>query len=688
MANLDKTVNIIFAGKDELSVTTRKLYKELGDFGGGVTALSGSLSSLADKVLMTDAALLALVAGGLTYAVKKSSEFNQGFALISTSVDATGDKLAKYRQDVIDYGTTSVKSYQEVNAALYTAAQAGIKYTDSIDFMRKSEELAVANNANLNTTVDLLTGTMNAYGYKLKDVGHLNDVFFQSTLIGKQTIDDLGQSMGQVVGIAATSGVSFEELSAAIATLTAKGMNTAEAITAVRGVITTIISPSKEASNAATELGMTFSASSLKAKGFTQMLIDIMEKTGGSTDKLALLFNEMRAMNGIMQLTGDKMVFFNDAMKQIANSAGVSTDAYNKMVVTFKNQSQQVMNIVEAMLFSIGTKIEPMLAEFAKGLGSVFAGIKIGIDKGYFDELFVYLETQGKSLVLMLQKIAKNIPAVMEQINWDGVLKSFDNLGSSIKQAFQAVFGNIDLSTLDGLRIFVQKLVDGFAALNNVTAGIIDGMKPLFMMIGAGADQFSKMSEGTAELAGNVLGMAKSFYITTTYLEPLKDVFQILASAGFLVVNIGNLTTAINTMTASVGFMNAAVAMSPLGLAAVVASAGLATGAALNYAGFMEEEGKQLGEDIYDFFHGPSGAEQIGKQLTKMAEEATKTAGPIRMVAIDRMVEQIRYKAQILARTNKPESGVMDSGLIGFAIGMLIALVLIVVPAYLVVGWK
>jgi tetrahydromethanopterin S-methyltransferase subunit F len=67
-----------------------------------------------------------------------------------------------------------------------------------------------------------------------------------------------------------------------------------------------------------------------------------------------------------------------------------------------------------------------------------------------------------------------------------------------------------------------------------------------------------------------------------------------------------------------------------------------------------------------------------------MAEEEVKTAGPIRMVAIDKMVEQIRYKGQILARTNKTESGIMDSGITGFAIGMVIALVLIVVPAYLV----
>ena len=56
-------------------------------------------------------------------------------------------------------------------------------------------------------------------------------------------------------------------------------------------------------------------------------------------------------------------------------------------------------------------------------------------------------------------------------------------------------------------------------------------------------------------------------------------------------------------------------------------------------------------------------------------------AGPIRMVAIERMVENIRYKAQIIARTNKYESALSEMGVIGFAIGLLTALILIVVPA-------
>ena len=53
------------------------------------------------------------------------------------------------------------------------------------------------------------------------------------------------------------------------------------------------------------------------------------------------------------------------------------------------------------------------------------------------------------------------------------------------------------------------------------------------------------------------------------------------------------------------------------------------------------------------------------------------------MVAIENMVENIRYKSQILARTNKIDSAVTATGLFGFMAGLLLALILIVVPALL-----
>ncbi len=53
------------------------------------------------------------------------------------------------------------------------------------------------------------------------------------------------------------------------------------------------------------------------------------------------------------------------------------------------------------------------------------------------------------------------------------------------------------------------------------------------------------------------------------------------------------------------------------------------------------------------------------------------------MVAIENMVENIRYKSQILARTNKIDSAVTATGVLGFVAGLVTAVVLIVVPALL-----
>ena len=66
-----------------------------------------------------------------------------------------------------------------------------------------------------------------------------------------------------------------------------------------------------------------------------------------------------------------------------------------------------------------------------------------------------------------------------------------------------------------------------------------------------------------------------------------------------------------------------------------------------------------------------------------MTEEA-KPTGPVRMVAVENMVENIRYKSQILARTNKIDSAVSATGVIGFMAGLLCALIMILLPAFLV----
>ena len=545
MADLTKTVEIVFGGVDkDLSKTLRSFESQFGSLSSGVHSVTEPLAKAADSVLKLDAALAALVIGGMALAIRESANFNQGFALISTSVDASGKDLLRYRDDVLSYATGSTKSLADINAALYTAAQAGVKWGESLDFMRASEQLAVANSANLNTTVDLLTGTMNAYGFTLSDVGHLNDVFFTSTLIGKQTIDELGQSMGNVVGIAANFGVSFEDLSAAISTLTAKGMDTAEAITAVKGVITTIVSPSVEAAKAASELGLTFSASELKAKGLDTMLRSVMQATGGNVDTMAKLFTEVRALNGVMQLTGDGMEFFKKALDQINNSAGSAEGAYQKMSVTFKNQTQMIANTATVLMIDVGTRLEETGAEIGGSFGDLLKGIKIGVDEGAFDPLFAALSEAGGALSTWVSGVARALPDALQGLDFSKLVSSLRDLGG----AFGDWFGAMDLTKVEDLHDFIQGLIDGIAGLVRVTEGMVDGFRPFFTAISDFLISVADSDEETQKMTGTILalssvvekaglGFVVAIKVIDEYGLSISGVFNVIAGGAQIMWN-------------------------------------------------------------------------------------------------------------------------------------------------------
>ncbi|TFH06083.1 MAG: tetrahydromethanopterin S-methyltransferase subunit F [Methanosarcina sp.] len=66
----------------------------------------------------------------------------------------------------------------------------------------------------------------------------------------------------------------------------------------------------------------------------------------------------------------------------------------------------------------------------------------------------------------------------------------------------------------------------------------------------------------------------------------------------------------------------------------------------------------------------------------RMAEEYGKGVPMVlnpQMGAIDATVESIRYRAQLIARNQKLDSGVMSTGMIGFAGGFLFALLMVII---------
>lgn len=599
MADLQKTIEIIFQGTDRIGTTVKGIENTLGGLRTGVADVTAPLAALADSILAVDAAINLLAAGSIALAVMKAGEFGDSFGEISTLITATDEELAAFRQGILDYAKDSTSSIDDINAAVYTAISAGTDYQKSLDLLGTSERLAVAGRAELEATTKLLASSLNAYGESTDKAERYSDVFFTTVKLGQTTIPELAESLSSVTGIAANAGVPIETLSAAIAALTASGAPTTEAITFIKGALTSIIKPSTEAVKTAAELGIEFNATALKAKGFDGVLRDVYQATGGNIETMASLFGNVRGLNAALVLGADSSGKFAEALTEMQTSAGATEAAFEKMADQFSQINQNLANTIHATLIEAGSKMMATYGDIAGEAADLFRSISFSLNSGAFDPIFDALNEFGGNLADVIAVIARNLPEAVEGLDFSGLIDSYQDLGTAFMDAIKAVTGPIDLSSPEGLRDVLQKIVNILELVTRTTTGVIEGLTPFFQAIGFGIEKLSQMDDDTANLSGTIIGFGKGINSVVNNLGLLSGALTVLAGSSAInaVSSLGRLATSTGLLTSSAAALTGGV--TALGLAAggtLAAGVGYAAGTLINE--FVPGVGDAVGKVI------------------------------------------------------------------------------------------
>ncbi|MBN1664835.1 MAG: phage tail tape measure protein [Deltaproteobacteria bacterium] len=510
MADITKTIEIVFGGRNDLTKTLGQFERDFNGIDSVIDSVAAPLAGVADKVMMVDAALAALAVGGLALALKTAGDFNGQFGEITTLLTETGAPIEQFRQDIKNYSLDSVKSIEDINAAIYAAISAGIDYKDSVAFVAEAEKLAVAGVSDLGDTTKVLVSTLNAYGESADKATQYSDLLFQTVRLGQTTMPELSSSIAQVTNIAAAAGIPFGDLSAAIATLTAKGMPTAEAITALKGTITAIIDPPQEAAKAAAALGIQFDAQALKSKGLEGVIKDVNAATGGNIALTSQLFGNIRGLSGVLALGAEDAALFSKNLKEMENAGGSTAIAYAKVAGEFENINQRILNSFKVTLINVGEKIMPEYTQIGTALAGLLKEIKVGVDTGAFDPLFDYLKEVGSDIAAWVQGVSKAFPDAIKDLDYDKFIKAFDDLAESIG----AFFGDLDLTNADDLADALQTVIDMVSGLLEVTAGMADAFRPFASAIVDFLQGIANGDEEAQKMTGTLLGLAKVIDMT------------------------------------------------------------------------------------------------------------------------------------------------------------------------------
>lgn len=326
------------------------------------TALGKSLSSFGKTLAVSVTA--PIVAAGVA-ASKLSMDFEESASKVSTIADTTKVSMDTLKKGVLSLSDETGAAASDLNEALYQTISAGVDTANSIDFLGTATKLAKGGFTDAETAIDALTTTVNAYGLSASDATTIADQLITTQNLGKTTVADLGGEIGNVIPIASSLNVSTKDLFASLAELTKNGLGTAEAVTGVKGALTNILSPSAEAAIMAKQLGIDFSAAHLENVGWPAFLEEIKEKTGGSSEKMAALFGNVRALNAVMILAGKGSEDFTSILAQMQDTAGATDTAFAKVEDNGAAKWEKAINKMKNAGIELGEILGPILEKIS-----------------------------------------------------------------------------------------------------------------------------------------------------------------------------------------------------------------------------------------------------------------------------------------------------------------------------------
>lgn len=288
-------------------------------------------------------------------------DYEKGLYTVSTIADTTQLSLEELGDQLLKASDATGKSATDMTEAAYDALSAGVDTANAAGFVEIAAKAAKGGLTDVSTAVDGATSAINAWGLGYENAESVFDKFIIAQNLGKTTLGEMAQQIGQLTGIAPQVGVSLDSVLAATAALTKNGVQTSTAMNGLKAVMSAVIKPTAEATQQARKLRLEFSAEALREKGFTGFLQDVIDKTGGSEEALAKLFGSVEGLSQVMLLAGTGAKDYAEALDAMANSAGATQAAFDAITSSKAERLSLSLNRIQNTGIRIGETMAPAM---------------------------------------------------------------------------------------------------------------------------------------------------------------------------------------------------------------------------------------------------------------------------------------------------------------------------------------
>lgn len=337
--------------------------KQLHSFSGSAMALGASMTRrVSVPILATGAA-----------ATGMAMSFNHSMSLIGSLVGASGQQMDQYRKGVLQLARDGPIGPKALADALYFVTSSGFKGAAALDVLKASSRAAAAGLGSTSDVADAVTSAVNAYGAANLTASQATDVLLATVREGKAEPTELAQSIGRVIAPAQNMGITFGEVGGALAGLSLTGLDAAEAVTGLRGIIGSFLGPGKQAKEVMTDFGLSAAGirKSIDDDGLLTTLQHLRDQFRGHDDELKKLFPNIRAYNAFLALTGSNAEKNAAVMQKVVTATGDTNRAFAIASQDGLNKMKTAWSQIQVAAIQVGSAIAPTVTTVAGKIGEL-----------------------------------------------------------------------------------------------------------------------------------------------------------------------------------------------------------------------------------------------------------------------------------------------------------------------------
>ena len=527
-------------------------------------------------------------------AVKSALSFEDQIAKVNTLIPQGTASVKELKDMFLDLSNATGRSTADLAEAGYQALSAGVNYDDLSGFIETATNLSKVGFTETATAVDILTTTINAYGDSAGSAEEIANKLLLTQNYGKTTVDELAQSMGRVIPIASSAGVSIDDLTTAYALMTKQGINTRIATTDLSSLISELSASSGDLATILQEqTGMSFEDLMADGKNLNDVLMILKNYADENNLSFKELFSSTTAQASALALTNDEAGDYNEIMKEMQENDTAVSEALDKLN-TNGAKIRKMWTQLKNLLIEIGSAfldvVAPAIEQFGNFVGDLankFHELSepvkqaIGVVLGVLTALAPALKIGGLvmnvigGIVDVITALSAPIVAVIAVIAlFVGALISLWNNNEEFRakmqsawQAIQDIVGKVVdviksyideikawidsvMPTIEalwqGIQDFVQNIVEFFAniielidafingdmqGVSSAVQGIIGNIGGIIMsLVGIVGNLFSLIISAIASYIGSVVSTAVNF--CTSVINAVKSFASQMWNAG------------------------------------------------------------------------------------------------------------------------------------------------------------